>query len=377
MPRTVKPPESMKKQTYSLATQLPTEMRAAVLHPPTQIVIERRPVPAPSRDAVLVAVSVVGVCGSDVHYFKHGRIGDFVVNDPLILGHEVAGQIVAIGEGVSRRRIGQRVALEPGVACHSCRECTKGRYNLCANMQFFGTPPVDGALCEFVVIPSRLAFPVPESLSDEASALLEPLSVAIAACRRAGVTAGSSLLIAGAGPIGLTTTQMALVMGATTVVIADVRPSRLRTALRFGATGGVSTIEDAGGGFDAFIDCSGAVEAIQAGIRSLRPAGCAVLVGMGESQVPVPVDVIQRNELTIEATFRYANTWPIATSVATRGDVDLDAMVTGRFDLEGSEDALRSSVGTEHLKSMIYPRRRGAPTAEDDGTRQIGTTNAH
>ena len=152
---------------------------------------------------MLVEVAAVGVCGSDVHYYRHGRIGDFVVDAPMILGHELSGRIAAVGAGVDPGRVGQRVAVEPQHPCRRCGQCTAGRYNLCPHMKFYATPPVDGALCRYVTIDAEMAHPVPDSMSDEAAALLEPLSVAIATMRKAHVAPGTSILIAGAGPIGV------------------------------------------------------------------------------------------------------------------------------------------------------------------------------
>src|SRR5256886_3908496 len=174
-------------------------MATAVLYAPRDLRIEQRPVPTPSEGEVLVRILSVGVCGSDVHYYEHGRIGDFVVRSPLVLGHESSGQIVEVGQGVSRARVGERVAIEPGEPCGRCDQCRSGRYNLCPNIRFHGTPPVDGTLSEFVAVKSDLAYKVPDAISDNAAALLEPLSVGIWANRKAGTEAGGPLLVAGGG----------------------------------------------------------------------------------------------------------------------------------------------------------------------------------
>src|ERR1700704_1238242 len=192
-------------------------MTAAVLYAPRDLRIERRSVPTPSEGEVLVRILSVGVCGSDVHYYEQGRIGDFVVRSPLVLGHESSGQIVEVGKGVSPARVGHRVAIEPGEPCRRCDQCRAGRYNLCPNIRFHGTPPVDGTLSEFVTVRSELAFAVPDEITDNAAALLEPLSVAIWANHKAGTQIGTSLLIAGAGPIGLVTTKVARATGATRI----------------------------------------------------------------------------------------------------------------------------------------------------------------
>lgn len=345
--------------TVARAAGTPETMRVCVLTSPGELVLAERPVPRPGPGQVLVAVRSVGVCGSDVHYFQHGRIGDFVVRAPLVLGHEVSGRIVAAGPEVDPGQVGARVAVEPGAACGRCAQCTAGRYNLCPDMRFYATPPVDGALGEYVLARADLAFDLPERVSDDAAALLEPLSVGIWANAKAGVTAGGSVLIAGAGPIGLVTAQVARARGATTIVVSDIAPHRLAAAERNGATAVLAASDVAGAGqdFDAFIDCSGAQAAITAGIRALRPAGRAVLVGMGPDELVLPFAFLQTREITVTGTFRYANTWPTAITLAASGAVNLDALVTGRFPLAEAERALRSVTREGTIKPVIEPWR--------------------
>src|SRR5215217_1184306 len=211
-------------QTASATTPatIPETMRASVLTDIKTLSIEQVPTPPMASDEVLVEVAAVGVCGSDTHYYRHGRIGDFVVTSPLILGHELSGRIVAVGEEVPETRIGERVAIEPQKNCRRCRECRAGRYNLCTNMEFYATPPIDGAFAQYCVIRTEFAHKIPDSMSDEAAALLEPLSVAITTMRKAGVTPGSSILIAGAGPIGIISAQAARAFGAAEILVTDL-----------------------------------------------------------------------------------------------------------------------------------------------------------
>jgi L-iditol 2-dehydrogenase len=165
--------------------------RAAIMYGTHDIRLEEVPVPEPAPREVLVEIEAVGVCGSDVHYYEEGRIGSFVVREPLILGHESMGTIIGLGEEVTKHEVGERVTLEPGVPDGTCRECRAGRYNLCPNVQFFATPPVNGAFTNYVNIHEDFAFALPDGLSDNAGALMEPLSVGIWACRKAKVEAGS------------------------------------------------------------------------------------------------------------------------------------------------------------------------------------------
>jgi L-iditol 2-dehydrogenase len=334
-------------------------MRASVLTSVGTLVVEDRPVPSPLPHEVLVEVAAVGVCGSDVHYYRHGRIGDYVVSEPMILGHELSGRITAVGEYTDPARIGQRVAIEPQRPCRRCRPCMSGDYNLCPYMKFFATPPVDGALCRFVTIDAEMAHPVPDSMSDEAAALLEPLSVAIATMRKAAVAPGSSVLIAGAGPIGVMCAQTARAFGAARVVVSDPVPARRERVLRFGATGVLDPADDDVAALDpqvdAFVDASGAAPAVVSGIKAVGPAGRVVLVGMGADDYALPVSYIQNMELIVTGVFRYTDTWPTAIHLVMSGAVDVDSLVTGRYDLDHVADALNSDSDPASLKSIVLP----------------------
>jgi L-iditol 2-dehydrogenase len=339
------------------------ENRAAVLYAPRDLRVEERAVPEPGPREVLVEIAAVGVCGSDVHYYEHGRIGSYVVTEPMVLGHESSGRVVALGPGASKHRVGDRVTLEPGVPCGGCRECRAGRYNLCRDVRFFATPPIDGAFANYVTIHEDFAFALPESVSDQAGALMEPLSVGVWACQKAGIRPGDRVLVTGAGPIGLLALQAARAFGATEVTVSDVNPHRLALAERTGATRAINVaetpLEDAGIEVDALIECSGHPASLKAGIAALRPAATAVLVGMGpEEEGTVPLSLIQNRELWLTGTFRYANTYPTAIALAADGRVDLEAIITGHYALDEADAALRA--GREDpaaVKVMVMPGR--------------------
>jgi L-iditol 2-dehydrogenase len=301
------------------------------------------------------------VCGSDAHYYEHGRIGRFVVEAPLVLGHEASGEVVELGPDVTRLTVGQRVAIEPGVPDLTCEQCLAGRYNLCPDMRFFATPPIDGALAEYVVVHEAFAHPVPEVISDDAAALLEPLSVGLWACRKARVIAGDRVLVTGAGPIGLVSVQAALAFGATEVTVSDVNPARLALAKELGATEVLdareSRLSDLPRPPQVLLECSGYAPVIAEAIRALDRAGRAVLVGMGSDEVALPLSVVQEHELELMGTFRYANTWPVAIALVASGRIDLDRLVTGTYRLDQTEEALVAGRrDPQSVKAVIRPQ---------------------
>ncbi|GGB78985.1 sorbitol dehydrogenase [Knoellia flava TL1] len=343
-------------------------MRVAVLAEPGSIAVESRPVPSPRPDEVLIEVRSVGVCGSDTHYYDHGRIGDHVVTGPLVLGHESAGVIVAVGAKVDPARVGERVAIEPGVPCRSCAQCLSGHYNLCPDMVFHATPPVDGTLAEYVTHPAAFAFALPDSVSLDEGAMLEPLSVGIWACRRAGVAPGVRVLVTGAGPVGQLAAQVASAYGASEVVVADVNAHRLSVARDLGATevvdvSSTSLSETYAGrpGPDVVLECSGHEGSTQAAIRVAAPAARVVLIGMGGDTLALPLGDVQNRELWVTGVFRYANTWPTAIDLVASGRVRLAPLATGHFELEETAAALTAARDDAHaIKSVIHPH--GRPT---------------
>ena len=335
-------------------------MRVSVLRAAGDLAVEERAEPVPGPHQVLVRIASVGVCGSDVHYFEHGRIGSHVVKAPLVLGHEASGEIVGLGSAVTRLSVGQRVSIEPGVPDFTCAQCLAGRYNLCDDMKFFATPPVDGAFAELVTVHELFAHPVPDSLSDDVAALLEPLSVGLWACRKGEVSAGSRVLVTGAGPVGLVAAQAAIALGAAEVVVTDVNPHRLRLARELGATevvdAGSTALGEAGLEVDVLLECSGHPAATADAIRVVGRAGRVVLVGMGGDEMPLPVSVIQERELTVTGTFRYAHTWPAAIALAASGRVQLDRLVTGHYGLEQVRDALTvARTDPQAVKPIVRP----------------------
>lgn len=338
----------------------PLHNRAAVLTAVGEITIEERPVPTISPREILVRVDAVGVCGSDAHYFRHGGIGKYIVQGPIILGHETAGTVVDVGDDVIGHAIGDRVAIEPGVPCGTCVQCRGGHYNLCPDVVFHATPPVDGTLQTYVAIRGDFAFTLPESVSTEHGALVEPLAVSVWACRKANVAPGSRVLITGAGPVGLLAVQTARAFGASHVTITDVDAAKLALARELGADSTIAAGDLAkydGPEFTVHIECSGNDRATRDGISHLAPRGIAVLVGMGSAGgLDIPSSWIQEKELVITGVFRYADSFPVAIDLIARGAVSVDSLISGRYPLADAAAAIDTSGKPDVFKTLILPQ---------------------
>ena len=334
-------------------------MKASFLDKSKRIYTEEVAVPTLDADQVLVKVESVGICGSDVHYYKHGAIGPYVVEKPIILGHELSGVITAVGSDVAQSRIGSRVAVEPQRACKVCKQCQAGRYNLCPDIKFYATPPVNGAFCEYVKIQSTFAYDIPANISFDAAALVEPMSVCIWAARKAQIKNDTTVLIAGAGPIGVIMAQVARAFGASEVVVTDVVDSRLDFVKKYGATKTINTSKESLGSnkFDVFVDACGIPSAVYAGILSTGPAGRALLVGLGSDEMLLPISHIQNNEIMVTGVFRYTNTWPIGIEFLASGKVNLDAIVTHHFGLDEVEQGLKTTALPGAMKVLIHPQK--------------------
>lgn len=347
---------------------LPTTMMAAVMHKPYDIQLESLPVPEVQRNEVLVKVMAVGICGSDLHYYEHGRIGRYVVEKPIILGHECAGIVVATGEDVTRFALNDRVAVEPGVTCGTCEMCKAGRYNLCPDVVFLATPPVDGAFVQYIKIREDFLFPIPDELSFEEAALVEPFSVGIHAANRASLQPGSTVAIMGMGPVGLMAVVAAKAFGARHIIVADLEPIRLEAALKLGATHAVNIKETdpveairkitREQGADVCFETAGNPKALQSALASARRGGKLVIVGLPpQDEIPLNVPFIADNELDIYGVFRYANTYPQGIEFLASGISDVKALITDRYSLEQTKEAMERARTNKSgsLKVVVYP----------------------
>ncbi|KAJ6015768.1 hypothetical protein N7540_010359 [Penicillium herquei] len=334
-----------------------------------QVTFEDRPIPElKNPHDVLINVKYTGICGSDVHYWEHGSIGQFVVKDPMVLGHESAGVISKVGSAVKSLKVGDRVAMEPGIACRRCEPCKGGKYNLCENMTFAATPPYDGTLAKYYVLPEDFCYKLPENLSLQEGALMEPLSVAVHIVRQAQVSPGQSVVVFGAGPVGLLCCAVATAFGASKVIAVDIQQSRLDFAKEYATTSTFMPSKvphqenaerlikenDLGGGADVAIDASGAEASVHTGIHVLRNGGSYVQGGMGRSEIQFPIMAACAKELTLKGSFRYGSgDYKLAVSLVASGKIDVKKLITGTVKFEEAEQAFKEVKAGKGIKTLI------------------------
>ncbi|WP_138466989.1 NAD(P)-dependent alcohol dehydrogenase [Poseidonocella sp. HB161398] len=300
-----------------------------------------REVPAPGRPGpreVRIAVHTVGICGSDVHYYTHGRIGHFVVEAPMILGHEAAGTVVECGAGVETLKVGDRVCMEPGIPDPDSRASKLGLYNVDPAVRFWATPPVDGCLMPEVVHPAAFTYKLPDSVSFGEGAMVEPFAIGLQAALRARIQPGDIAVVTGAGPIGMMVALAALAGGCAKVIVADLAQPKLDI---IGGYAGIETVNirersaaaavaaaTGGWGADVVFECSGAAPAVLGLPALARPGGAVVLVGMPVEPVPMDIVGLQAKELRVETVFRYANVYDRAVALIASGKVDLTPLIS-------------------------------------------------
>lgn len=315
---------------------------------------------------VRIKIANVGVCGSDVHYYKHGRIGDFVVKEPMVLGHEASGVVTEVGSAVTHLKVGDRVCMEPGIYSPESREAMQGMYHLDPAIRFWATPPIHGCLRESVVHPASLTFKLPDSMSLEEGALVEPLTSGTHVARKVGVQPGDTAVVTGAGTIGSLMALALLASGCGRVIITDVKQEKLDflskhygdRLITFNVTSG--KLEDFvakhfENGADLFVDCSGAPAAIAAAPHCLRGGGKIVFVGMPQGPVPIDIVAMQVKEITTYSIFRYANDFERSVQLIASGQVNVKPLISKRFKFEDSVEAFdfAASGHPEVIKVVI------------------------
>lgn len=330
-------------------------MKVAVMNGVGKMGYTTRPIPTLKEDEVLVKLEYVGICGSDMHYYETGAIGDYVVKPPFVLGHEPGGTVVEVGSAVKHLKIGDRVALEPGKTCGRCKFCREGKYNLCPDVVFFATPPVDGVFQEYVAHQADLCFKLPDNVSTLEGALIEPLAVGFHAANQGGAHAGQTAVVMGAGCIGLVSMMALKAEGVSHVYVVDIMEKRLDKALELGADGVInSRDQDAvqavlaltdGLGCDLVIETAGTEITTRQAIQMTRKGATIVLVGYSKSgEMTLPMSLALDKELTFKTVFRYRHIYPMAIDAVASGRVNLKGIVTDIFDFDDIQNAMDRSV---------------------------------
>ncbi|KAG5992124.1 hypothetical protein E4U43_003844 [Claviceps pusilla] len=340
-----------------------------VLNKPLDVTYQQRPKPSlPSPHHVIVAVNYTGICGSDVHYWHHGAIGHFVVKDPMVLGHESAGTVIQVGDEVTHLKPGDRVAIEPGYGCRRCTDCRAGKYNLCDKMIFAATPPYDGTLTGLWPSPADFCYKLPDTVSLQEGALIEPLAVAVHIVKQACVRPGQSVVVMGAGPVGLLCAAVAGAYGASKVASVDIVQSKLDFARDFASTHtylsqSIPPEDNARAikqqlalprGADVVIDASGAEPSIQTSLHTVRVGGTYVQGGMGKNDITFPIMALCLKEVTARGSFRYGpGDYELAIGLVASGRIDVKKLISTVVPFEQAEEAFKKVKEGEVIKILI------------------------
>ena len=357
----------------SCAFSIPSTMHLAVLAAAGRIEMREAPIPCPAPGEVLVRLRAVGICGSDVHYYVDGRIGDAVCEFPFVLGHEPAGEVAALGAGVQGLTVGQRVALEPASPCGACQQCVSGRANCCPKVRFLGTPPIPGVFAEYHCFAAHQCVPIPDNISFEAAATLEPLAVGVHAVNLAGIRPGDRVAVLGCGPVGILTAMAARAAGATFLAMTDPLAARRAHAEALVADlvldsrddERLSRLQTAAGDFDVTFEAAGVQDAIDDATLLVRPGGVTVLIGIPSvDRIALWAHPLRRKELNIIMARRSNLALEPSIRLMAAGRLDPGKVVTHRFPLaqlaEGMELSRHYRDGV--LKAMVV--MNDAPCAQ-------------
>ena len=316
-------------------------MRAAIIHAPHDLRIEEAEVQAVGPRDVMVRIRAGGICGSDLHYYQHGGFGTVRIRHPMILGHEIAGEVLQVGAEVTRVQPGDRVAVNPSQACGRCKFCLAGQPNQCLDMQFYGSamrmPHVHGGFREVLVCTEAQAVPVPPTVPLQTAAFAEPLAVCLHAVRQAGSLLGKRVLVTGTGPIGALAILVARHAGAQEVVATDIIDAPLAIARRIGADTALNTRADPEalsrfkadkGYFDTVIEASGSAIALAAALEAARPGGVIVQLGISGGEMTLPINMLVAKEISLRGTFRFHEEFEWAVGFLASGAIDVSALLT-------------------------------------------------
>jgi L-idonate 5-dehydrogenase len=337
-------------------------MRAVVIHAPKDLRIELYPDPAPGPGEVRVKIAAGGICGSDLHYYHHGGFGTVRIREPMALGHEIAGVVAAVGEGVTHLAPGMRVAVNPSQPCGTCIHCREGQRNQCLDMRFMGSamrmPHVQGGFREHVVVEASQAIPLPDKLSLAEAAMAEPLSVCLHAANQAGPLLGKRVLVTGCGPIGGLMVLVARFAGAAEIVVTDVADAPLAIASRLGASRTINVSTNAAaldawragkGVFDVHFEASGNQAALRMALDVLRPGGVIVQLGLG-GEMTLPINAIVTKELQLRGTFRFDREFELAVRLMGEGLLDVKPLISASLPFENAVAAFE--LASDRSKSM-------------------------
>ena len=333
-------------------------MKTAVMLGIGKMGFEERDIPQIKEDEVLIKLEYVGICGSDLHYYERGAIGDYVVKPPFVLGHEPGGTVVEVGEKVKNLKVGDRVALEPGKTCGHCEFCRTGRYNLCPDVVFFATPPVDGVFQEYVAHEADLCFKLPDNVSTLEGALIEPLAVGFHAAIQGDAHLGQKAVVMGSGCIGLVSMMALKARGVSEVYVVDIMEKRLQKAMELGATGVINGAKEkveekiseltGGKGVDLVIETAGTEITTRQAIHIAKKGSVIVLVGYSKTgEMTLPMSLVLDKELTFKSVFRYRHIYPMAIEAVSQRKVNLKGIVTDIFDLDDVQKAMDYSVNNK------------------------------
>lgn len=342
------------------------KMKVAVMNGVGKMGFVEREIPQPADNEVLVKLEYVGICGSDMHYYETGRIGDYVVESPFVLGHEPGGVVVEVGKNVTHLKVGDRVALEPGKTCGHCEYCREGKYNLCPDVVFFATPPVDGVFQEYVAHEAALCFKLPENVDTLEGALIEPLAVGFHAANQGGAHAGQTAVVFGAGCIGLVSMMALKAEGVSRVYVVDIMQKRLDKAMELGATGVINSMNTdvqeeigrltEGKGVDLVIETAGMEVTTRQAIHITKKGATIVLVGYSKTgEMTLPLSLALDKELTFKTVFRYRHIYPMAIEAVASGKVNLKGIVSNIFNFDDIQAAMDKSVSDKAniVKSVV------------------------
>ena len=337
-------------------------MRAVVAHAAKDLRIEERATPALGPCDVSVRVAFGGVCGSDLHYYHHGGFGVVRLREPMILGHEIAGVVEAVGAQCARVKIGERVAVSPSVPCNQCRYCLEGKQNQCLDMRFYGSamrfPHVQGAFRESLVCLESQAHRIADSMSLQEAAMCEPLAVALHATRRAGGLLGKRALISGSGPIGALCALSARRAGAAEIVVTDIADGALGFAERLGVERTINVAREPAaldaykadkGYFDVLFEASGAEVALRGGIEVVRPGGIIMQLGLG-GDMTIPINAITAKEIDLRGSFRFHEEFALAVELIGKGLIDVKPLISATVPFTDATAAFE--LATDRSRSM-------------------------